>query len=446
MKRLRNPAALATLTMAALLSCVAHGAGSETVRERLWMWGHPAGVYNDSFLGPLERKSTIEPVDAARHMGLSNMIFVRYDGKPAPPFGGYYAPFQELDRVYWSLVAAGGETSQSEREAAFALADGNENLVGFILDDFFHEPGQGNAADPLPSSRSWLAANRPGFPVVLTVSLPHPIQCDTLELVQTAWPTGDYRAKDVAVDLSADGTAWQQVAEGTLPNQPEAELSLSLPATRFTTLRIRFLNTHDTNGAFSVGLAGLRFQTAGGTVDSSGWKAAASSTYPGYDPNGPLASESSPEPPFRASLTPAELRALGDRQVRGRRLPLMAVIYTRQVKPRARVHIAEVDQLCLWTWRPADLVNLEANFAALQKLAPDKPLYLGCYMYDFHQSKPLPVALMRQQVELGYHWLKAGRIAGMIFLATPNVDVGLEAVDWTRQWVHTNGDQLLPEP
>jgi len=124
----------------------------------------------------------------------------------------------------------------------------------------------------------------------------------------------------------------------------------------------------------------------------------------------------------------------------------MAVIYTRQVKPRARAHIAEVDELCLWTWRPADLENLEANFQALEKLAPDKPLYLGCYMYDFHECKPLPVTLMQRQVRLGSKWLKEGRIAGMIFLATPNVDVGLEAVDWTRQWIRENGDSPLPAP
>ena len=124
----------------------------------------------------------------------------------------------------------------------------------------------------------------------------------------------------------------------------------------------------------------------------------------------------------------------------------MAVIYTGQVKPRARAHVAEVDQLCLWTWRPADLKNLEANFAALEKLAPDKQLFLGCYMYDFNENRPLPVALMQRQVEVGCQWLKAGRIAGMIFLATPNVDVGLEAVDWTRQWIRTTGDQSLPKP
>ena len=236
---------------AAVLGLQSSSGRAETVGDRLWVWGHPAGVYNDDFIQPLGRKSTIEPVAAAERMGLKNMIFVRYNGEPAAPFDSYYPPFRKLERVYWSLVAAGGGTSQKDREAAYALAEKHENIVGFILDDFFHSPSEGNAADPLPPAE---------------------------------------------------------------------------------------------------------------------------------------ASRSS----FTASLSPAELRALGQRKVRGRKLPIMAVIYTMQVKPQARAHIAEVDELCLWTWRPEDLKNLESNFVALEKLAPDKRLYLGCYMYDFHTCKPLP--------------------------------------------------------
>ena len=96
-----------------------------------------------------------------------------------------------------------------------------------------------------------------------------------------------------------------------------------------------------------------------------------------------------------------------------------------------------------WTWRPADLDRLPENLAALEKLIPGKPVLLGCYMYDFGQSKPLPVERMKMQVELGRHWLCKGRIAGMIFLATPNVDVGLEAVEWTRQWIGQVGEEEL---
>src|SRR6185295_13738513 len=113
--------------------------------------------------------------------------------------------------VYWSLVAAAGATSEATRDAAFVLAEKNDNLAGWILDDFFQEPGIGNADD--------------------------------------------------------------------FTSKP--------PAARVT--------------------------------------------------------------PFRASLTPAELRSLRVRKVRGRQLPVMAVIYTGQIKAGAQAHIAEIDQLCMWT-------------------------------------------------------------------------------------------------
>ena len=441
---LRNLSAMAALAVANLLSCAGPIAQADTVGDHLWIWGHPAGSYNDGFLRPMKLVSKIEPVDAALHMGLKNVIFVRYNGKPMPPFDVYYSPFRKLDRVYWSLVGAGGGSSLAEREAAFSLAEKNKNLVGFILDDFFYEKCEGNAADPLPSRRIWVADNGPTFPVTFTARPPQPVQGDALELVQTDWRTGDYRSKDVAVDLSADGKTWQEAARGTMANRPKAVLRLPLPVQRFAEMRLRFLNTYDQHGGFSVGLTKLRLLSAGQPLDTSGWKAWASSTYPGHAPAEPLGIVDSPDRPLCASLDPVQLHALRQRQVGGRRLPVMAVIYTRQVKPGARFHIAEVDHLCMWTWRPEDLKHLEANFTALEKIAPDKQLYLGCYMYGFCESKPLPVALMQRQVELGYQWLKAGRIKGIIFLATPNVDVGLEAVEWTRQWIHNHADQPLP--
>ena len=59
-------------------------------------------------------------------------------------------------------------------------------------------------------------------------------------------------------------------------------------------------------------------------------------------------------------------------------------------------------------------------------------------------ASPLSVERMRMQVETGYGWLREGRVAGMIFLATPNVDVDLEAVEWTRAWIATVAEEELP--
>ena len=129
----------------------------ETIGDRLFIWGHPTGVYNTSYLKNFP-PSKIEPVDAARLMGVSNMYFIRYEGNPTIPFAAYYQPFKKLDRVMWSLTGAAGATSEEERDSAFRLAAENKNVVGFIMDDFFHEDideGKEIAADvPMKASLS----------------------------------------------------------------------------------------------------------------------------------------------------------------------------------------------------------------------------------------------------------------------------------------------------
>ncbi len=425
---------LAWLTAA--LPAVAQTAPAETVRERLWIWGHPAGVYNASYLAACPKKSSIEPVAAAQRMGITNMIFVRYDAKPVPPFAAYYEPFQQLRRVYWSLVGAGGATSADEREHVYRLAEANANITGFILDDFFHEPSVGRGRESLAP---WLAENNVPFPVTVTLTSPARVACDALELVQSDWSSGDYRSKDFEIELSSDGRTFTPAQRGTLPNAPGARVQVKLPPDPVTAVKVRILSTHDTAAAVSCGLQAVYLLRSGQRLDMAQWTAAASSTYPGFDPATLLGVMR----PFRASLTPEQLHELGRRQVRGRKLPIMAVVYTGQISPRAKWHLDEVDEVCLWTWRPADLKYLESNLTALEKLAPGKPIYQGCYMYDFDACRPLPVEAMKRQTETGLGWLRAGRIQGMIFLATPNVDVGLEAVDWTRQWIAAIGDHLL---
>lgn len=400
----------------------------ECIRDRLWIWGHPAGVYNDSYLAPLGKESTIEPVAAAGLMGIRNMIFVRYGAKPRPPFEEYYEPFKKLDRVYWSLVGAGGATSEDERRHVIRLAEQNENIAGFILDDFFH-------ARP----RMWLAANHPQFPVTLTIRPPAATSCEHVELVQTDWRTGDYRSKNVAVEVSVDGRQFTLVEKVELPNEPGRSQRIAMPAEPFQALRLQIRSTHDTEGAISCGLKAIRFLRDDQPVNLQNWRAEASSTYTGFSADGVLEDGVH----YSASLTPEQLRALGQRRYRGKKLPITAVVYVRQISPRLKPYLDEVDQVSLWTWRPADLDHLVDNLAALQKLIPDKPVLLGCYMYGFDQRKPLPVERMRMQVELGSGWLREGRIAGMIFLATPNVDVGLEAVQWTREWIAQFGDERL---
>jgi len=39
----------------------------------------------------------------------------------------------------------------------------------------------------------------------------------------------------------------------------------------------------------------------------------------------------------------------------GKRLPLVVVVYTGQISPRALQHLEQTDQITMWTWDPAHL-------------------------------------------------------------------------------------------
>ncbi|MCZ6677009.1 MAG: hypothetical protein O7E52_07140, partial [Candidatus Poribacteria bacterium] len=276
------------------------------------------------------------------------------------------------------------------------------------------------------------------------------------ELVQTQWPTEDYRTKDFVISITKDGIE-SQLATGSLPNVAGAVVAIELPGGELERLHIRILNTHDTDKAKSCGLKEVRLFNKGRKLDTEDWKVAASSTYPSpaHAPAFVFMTERPPMPehsgdgeypstPVAAAMTPFELLALREKTIiLGIRLPVICGIYENQISPRIMPHIEHVDKVALWTWVASDLAYLEENFEKLERLIAPKPIILGCYLFDYGGNHPMPVEQMQYQCELGLKWLKEGRIDGMIFLASNVCDQGLEAVEWTRKWIAEVGDDSL---
>jgi hypothetical protein len=50
---------------------------------------------------------------------------------------------------------------------------------------------------------------------------------------------------------------------------------------------------------------------------------------------------------------------------------------------------------------------------------------------------------MQQQCELGLKCLREKRIEGIVFLNNGVMDIGYEAVEWTRRWIEKVGDARL---
>ena len=176
-----------------------------SVLDRLWIWTHAEGSYQRDY--GLPRTSRMTPVEGAIYLGMHNLLFIRYSGKPDMPFDQYAIAFRPMKRVVWSLVGAGGQSNDEERNHVLSLAGRFPNIVGFIMDDFFHKDGTGSlSVEQLKALRGRLVINvkrRDLYVVLYQHQLDMPVSghlefCDKI----TFWT---WEAKDLAkLELSFD--------------------------------------------------------------------------------------------------------------------------------------------------------------------------------------------------------------------------------------------------
>jgi hypothetical protein len=118
-----------------------------TVRDHLWMWGHPAGSHDVDF--KLPRASRMTPAEAAFYLNVPNMLMVAFAGKPEPEeFDLYARSFAPLKHVVWSIIGDSSSTrnnEQSDLEPVLKLAEAFPNINGAIMDDFFHPVNEAGA-------------------------------------------------------------------------------------------------------------------------------------------------------------------------------------------------------------------------------------------------------------------------------------------------------------
>lgn len=144
------------------------------------------------------------------------------------------------------------------------------------------------------------------------------------------------------------------------------------------------------------------------------------------------------------SLTPNELVYVQKQlKTNEHSLGLWLTLYHHDLKHNLSESLAKFDVVTYWTWEAKDLETLEQGFAETEEAAPHARKVLGCYMWDFGAQKLMPITLMQKQCELGLSWLRNGRIDGMIFGISNLCDLNLEAVEWTRNWIHKVGDEQL---
>ncbi len=418
-----------------------------TVRDRLWVWALDAcfdwAAHEE---GAAPGKNRMTPAEGALYLGVPNVMFIQYQGIPAAPFEQYYTPLKAMKQVYWTLSNNSNQAHElgAEQEHVYRLAAANPNITGLLLDDFLIGP-LGAGDDP-----HWLAANNVAFPVDLVLTWPQDVVADAVQLTQTAWTGGGYLTGQFAVEVSQDGSRWQEVATGAMPAEAGASVKLGFPEQPFRSLRLSVLSTLDTEVAMSCGLQEIALFSKGQPIPLAGAQIRASSEYPGHEAVRllvPKVTAGVPAKLFASQVSPQDLAVAKQRlqALGGRRLDLAVVVYSHQLDEGIVPILKDVDTVLFWTWRSADLASLEPNFRRLKGLLPGKRVILGCYLWDFSlPTSTIPLTVMEQQCELGRRWLQAGEIEGIVFLGSNIMDKGLEAVEWTRQWIAKHGEERVP--
>lgn len=116
-------------------------------------------------------------------------------------------------------------------------------------------------------------------------------------------------------------------------------------------------------------------------------------------------------------------------------LELYVVVYQHQLDLPVEKYLKECDVITYWIWWSEGIEKLEDNFTKFIKMTEGKRRMLGCYMWDYGNSKPMPLNLLEKQCNLGLKWLKQGKIEGIIFLASCICDLKIETVEWVRKWI-----------
>ena len=129
--------------------------------------------------------------------------------------------------------------------------------------------------------------------------------------------------------------------------------------------------------------------------------------------------------------------------VAGRRLDLWVVLYIKQLDLPVAPYLEYCDVVNLWTWNSDDLENLEQNMERLEAMNPGGRVSLGCYLWDFHNQRPVSIPHMEHQCGLGLQWLREGRIESIVFLANTTCDIGIESAPWAQAWIRKVGDMSL---
>jgi hypothetical protein len=120
-------------------------------------------------------------------------------------------------------------------------------------------------------------------------------------------------------------------------------------------------------------------------------------------------------------------------------LKLWARVYSQQLSEQGWAGFKpHMDVVSLWVQDSNDLTNLDRHVDRCREIFPDKPLMLGCYLWDFRTKSPVPSDLLKLQWQRVLKYVEARKIDGYVILGTYLIDSAQEQARWVRDFIAAN--------
>ncbi len=126
-----------------------------------------------------------------------------------------------------------------------------------------------------------------------------------------------------------------------------------------------------------------------------------------------------------------------------RSLDLWVVWYQGQYDMNVDEYLKLFDVITCW-FMDGNLEMLDESIEKIIQKTPGKRRLAGCYMWNYGQGKAFSIDEMKFQCDKYYSWILKGYIEGIIFCSNCCADLGLEAVEWTREWIKETGNKEIP--
>ncbi|MFB0525346.1 MAG: hypothetical protein ACETVZ_07370 [Phycisphaerae bacterium] len=109
--------------------------GKQTVRDKLWIWGHPVDYHYGKQCG-IYKHSRMTPLEAAIYLGTPNIFMADYKNSLIAPYDQYALPLHVMKRVVWSIAWQPGTEYAEGRRSILDMSAKWAELEGVILNMF----------------------------------------------------------------------------------------------------------------------------------------------------------------------------------------------------------------------------------------------------------------------------------------------------------------------